>query len=278
MSKRIAVLYSGGLDSFIMYKMAKLQYPNAQIDAYYFDHGNPTAKKEIEKLPDFVQVRKLDWLDETNLPIEQPGRREGAIMIPGRNLVFGVLLACQELPDEIWMGTLHGETHDKGTDKNWVFLNKMSEVVNYVLGPFRKGKPIRFLFPLADAGLNKLGEVKWALENGVNIEDLINTRSCHDGSTDKCGACIQCFKRWAVFGALGYCEEYDVHPLQSEFGKQFIFDMLRCELGEDNYYGKDTRAEIVPQLIYLFKREKEFGLLTSQAFEPRSANLLERLV
>ena len=268
---KIAVLYSGGLDSYIMYHMAKTQCSaKDEVVAIYYDHGQPVAKREIAKLPDFVEVRNIDWLTESKLPVAQPGRREGAIMIPGRNLVFGTLIACQELPDEIWMGTLKGETHDKGTDKNYTFLGHLNTTVNYVLGPFKYHSPITARFPLAEAGLDKLGEVQWALANGLTKEQLVATRSCHDGDSDACGQCIQCVKRWAVFGECGFEESYDVHPLDSEFGKKFVYDLVNCALGNDEYYGQETRAEMMP---WILKQAKE----NSAKFETRTLRLIEQL-
>jgi 7-cyano-7-deazaguanine synthase in queuosine biosynthesis len=267
---KISVLYSGGLDSFIMYHMAKLQHPNDEVVAIYYDHGQPVAEKEIANLPDFVEVRKVDWLSQEKTPIAQPGRREGAIMIPGRNLVFGTLIACQELPDEIWMGALKGETHEKGTDKNYTFLEHLNTTINYVLGPFKHHSPIKARFPLADAGLDKLGEVVWALDNGLTQEDLLSTRSCHDGDSDACGQCIQCIKRWAVFGECGFEEQYDVHPLESEFGKQFVYDMLNCALGNDDYYGEETRAEMIPFILFYADKYPE-------KYENRTLELIKQL-
>lgn len=267
MSKKITILYSGGLDSYIMYHYAKINEPNAEVNCIYWDHGQPVAEREIAGLPDFVEVRKVDWLGKDKTPIAQPGRREGAIMIPGRNLVFGVLIACQELPDEIWMGALHGETHAKGTDKNYLFLDHLNATINYVVGPFRNNKYMKARFPLAEAGLDKLGEVKWALDNGLTPEMLMNTRSCHDGSTNKCGNCIQCIKRWAVFGECGFEETYDIHPLKSEFGRKFVYDMANCALGNDDYYDYDTRAEMMPFL-------KKYAITNPEKFDEE---LLERM-
>lgn len=267
---KIAVLYSGGLDSYIMYHMAKKTHPNDEIICIYYDHGQPVAKREIENLPDFVKIKKVQWLDENNGPIAQPGRREGAIMIPGRNLVFGVLLACQELPDEIWMGTLHGETHEKGTDKNYIFLKYLNETINYVLGPFKYFSPIQVKFPLADSKLNKLEEVRWALNNGISKEDLIKTRSCHNGDTDRCGACIQCIKRWAVFGECGFTEDYDIHPLDSDFGRVFVYDLINCAVGNDNYYSEETREEMMP---FILRYSKQFP----EKFEKRTLELIQKI-
>jgi 7-cyano-7-deazaguanine synthase in queuosine biosynthesis len=267
--KKIAMSYSGGLDRAIMYHMAKIQNPDAEIKAVYWDHGQPNAQREIAGLPDFVEIRKVDWLGKDKQPVTQPGRREGAIMIPGRNLVFATLLACQELADEIWIGALQGELHLKGTDKNRIFQNLTSGTLSYVLSPWLpEGSNI--VFPLADAKLDKLGEVKWALENGLTKEDLLKTRSCHSGDTERCGECIQCVKRWAVFGECGFSEDYDIHPLDSDFGKQFVYDLVNCALGNDDYYDETTRAEMMPYILRTFRE-------TPELYELRTRKLLEEL-
>lgn len=258
MSKKIVILYSGGLDSFIMRRIAQVTEPNAEIKCIYWDHGQPVAQKEIATLPKDIEVRKVDWLNlDGKTTVAQKGRREGAIMIPGRNLVFAVLTACEELPDEIWMGTLHGETHSKGTDKNFVFLEKTEELLNYVIGPFLQ-TDLTIRFPLAEMELNKSKEVTWALNNGLTQEQLTSTRSCHDGNSNGCGNCIQCFKRWCAFGENKISENYDIHPLLSDFGCKFAYDMVMCELGKDDYYEPQTRAEIIPFLKFFYKQSPEY--------------------
>ena len=248
---KISILYSGGLDSRVMWEIAKQETVDTDIQLIYWDHGQPVAQREIATLPKEVEVRKVDWL---NLPyqdlVTQKGRREGQIMIPGRNLALAVLTACQELPDQLWIGTLHGEAHEKGTDKNYLFLTLMEKTLNYVLGPFLKAK-IKVRFPLEEMALNKVSEVSWALRVGVSAKELLRTRSCHDSTTDRCGNCIQCFKRMCAFGMNNITEEYDVDPLYSEFGIKFTQDILSCEAGLDDYYDKDTRAEIIPYLRFV---------------------------
>jgi len=267
--KKIAMSYSGGLDSAIMYHMAKINNPDAEIKTIYWDHGQPNAQREIQGLPDFVEVRKVDWLGKDKQPVTQPGRREGPIMIPGRNLVFATLLACQEVADEIHIGALQGELHLKGTDKNRIFAASASATLSYVLSPWLP-EGVQVKFPLADAGLDKLGEVRWALDNNLTEEDLLATRSCHSGDTERCGECIQCVKRWAVFGACGFKEDYDIHPLESDFGRKFIYDLISCELGTDDYYDAVTRAEMMPYIYETYH-------LNLELFEDRTLILLERL-
>ena len=60
--KKIAILYSGGLDSYILYHYAKITNPTDDIIGVYWDHGQEADEAEQLSLPDFVQVRKVDWL------------------------------------------------------------------------------------------------------------------------------------------------------------------------------------------------------------------------
>ncbi|MCK9273379.1 7-cyano-7-deazaguanine synthase [Candidatus Gracilibacteria bacterium] len=259
--KNIIILYSGGLDSYILYQYAKKNYPNDNIKAIYWNYYQDVAKIEISKLPNFVEIRNLDWMNlKGKTSIECPGRNEGPIFIPGRNLVFAVLCACEDLPDEIWLGTLAGETHNKGTDKNYQFLWNMNATLNYVLGPFLGEKKIECKFPLADAGMNKLDCVNWALNNGITKEELISTYSCHSGKDIPCGECVQCIKRWSIFGQNGFTEKYNVNPATTKQGLLMFEEMIRCKLGGDNpYYNQESIQEILPFFMqYALKNQHLF--------------------
>lgn len=212
---KIVILYSGGLDSFIMYHYAKAHYPDADIKCLFFDHGQAAVEAEIKALPDFVTVRKMDWLGDEIKPIaKKDDPFAGAVYIPGRNLIFGALAACQEIADEVWMGTVWDEDNPKGTDKNEKFRHDTSELLSYVLSPFIDGVKIRF--PFVEDELTKEKMVAWALDQGVAQEDILKTVSCWLQDSDKpCGECKQCSKRMLVFGLNGFSEEYVVHPLQS---------------------------------------------------------------
>ena len=245
--KKVVILYSGGLDSFLMYRASLAN--GDDVTCVYYNHGQPVAFEEIRLLPDFVEVLNVDWLDEQTQPVEQPNRREGAIMIPGRNLVMAVLAACKYLPDEIWLGALASECHDKGTDKNRKFLDTVNDTLNYVIGPFLENK-IVVRFPLADMGLNKKTLIDTALkENWATRIELIETRSCHNPNYHACGNCVQCVKRWAVFGIHGFQDYFAEWPPRSEFGEPFIYDILRAALGEDTYHDAEGVSEIMPQIL-----------------------------
>lgn len=205
---KIVILYSSGLDSKIMKRYAEVKYPLAEVKCIYYAHGAESEEQEISLLPDFVEVRKIDWLgDKIKAVAKKEDPFAGAIYIPGRNLIFSALAACQEIADEIWMGTLWDEDNPKGTDKNATFRNLTSGVLSYVLSPFIDNVTVRF--PFVEEKWSKQHAVEWALKNGLNAEEVMNTVSCWHYHGDRpCGKCKQCFKRNMVLFMNKAAEEY----------------------------------------------------------------------
>lgn len=252
----ITILYSGGLDSRIMYHMAQVLRPEDNIRCIWFDIGQPYNEKEFRALPSFVEVRKLEWLrsldsngqwidsPEGELGIKGKGNETGQIYIPGRNAVLITQAACLTLADEVWLGALLGEVHDKATDKNYTFREKIQDLLSYTLSPFREGKPsIKVRYPLAEFGLNKLTSVKWALDNNLPKEDILKTSSCLSAEPGNCGHCVVCFRRWGIFKQLGFSEPYNVDPLAVEANRSILREMLK---GGESYYDEHRRSEILP--------------------------------
>lgn len=215
---RIVILYSSGLDSRIMLHYAKVKHPEAEIKCIYYAHGAESEQAEIDRLPDFVEVRKIDWLNDKIKPVaKKEDPFAGAIYIPGRNLVFATLAACQELANEIWMGTLVDEVNPKGTDKNDTFRHLASGTISYALSPFIDWVTVRF--PFAEAEMTKADAVCWALLNGMTPEEILDTTSCWHRTGDlPCGQCKQCFKRALVLKMNDLSEECEIDPLDSDYG------------------------------------------------------------
>ena len=207
---KICLLYSGGLDSYILYQYALKQYDKDEIKCLYWNHYQESADIEIESLPNFVEVRNVDWINKVNGYFEKEGDPSGPIYIPGRNLVFAVLSACQELCEEIWLGAVLEEDHKGATDKNKKFLNESSKLLTYVLSPFCNNIKIRT--PFVEERMTKRDIVGWALSEGCSFSDLEKTVSCYnseekDGKKIACGKCKQCLRRFAIFGSYGYEEK-----------------------------------------------------------------------
>lgn len=223
---KIAMLYSGGLDSFILKKYAEFVHPYAEIKYLYYAHGAESENAEILSLPDFVKVRRVEWLNNEYRALEKShDAHSGPIWIPGRNLVFTALAACQELADEVWLGTVYDEDHSKNTDKNQKYMDLTSELLTHVLSPFKN--EVRVRAPFVEHCWTKRDCVAWALENGATPEQLMATVSCWFlGGAKPCGQCKQCFKRWMVFKLNGFEEEYDQHPIDSPYGIKMLAALL----------------------------------------------------
>jgi len=225
---KITILYSGGLDSFIMYKLAMSNYPDADIKCVYYAHGAESEEFEIASLPDFVIVKRIDWLGKDIRPkakIEDPFA--GEIYIPGRNMVFCTLAASQFLPDQIWLGVLRDENNNKATDKNTTFKNLSKSLISYVLSPFLDQCDI--VFPFDDLGWTKEDSVRWALTHNTTEEELKSTISCWSHNGEPCGRCKQCFKRKLVFSINGISEKFKEDPLNSEYGFNLAKNFLTAK-------------------------------------------------
>jgi 7-cyano-7-deazaguanine synthase in queuosine biosynthesis len=257
--KEIVILYSGGLDSFIMKKLAESK--GYDVKLIHFDIGQGYSEKEDSAIKNSgfdVEVRKVDWLRPQQ---ELSGKQEnnsGNIFIPGRNMILSSLAASIELPDEVWMGGLKGEDHAGATDKNKTFIDKTNELWSYVYSPFDKVP--KLVFPLVDQMWGKFEAVQWLYENGhATKEEILNTSSCLSDSKEKnCGHCVVCCRRKYIFKQLGFEEEYAQDPLTGESNLKMIIEMLKTPKDakdEDVHYDVWRRREIVPGLYIEFGTE-----------------------
>ena len=225
--KRIVICFSGGLDSMMMVALAKHRHPDAEIICLFFDHGQDSARAEIQALPSYVKVRVVDWLDhEVKAVPKKSDPFAGPIYIPGRNMVFAALAACQYLPDEVWMGTLWDEANEQATDKNLVFLDKLNDTLRYVLSPFSDS--VRVRFPFVESGWTKTDALRYLLGVGaVSKSDIAQTTSCwHNVTGTPCGLCKQCVKRALIMYQFGITEKHESlhHPL--DIGHEFYMRLI----------------------------------------------------
>jgi 7-cyano-7-deazaguanine synthase in queuosine biosynthesis len=224
MKRKIVLLYSSGLDSYILHHFAKINHPNDEVVCVYYQHGADSEEKELASLPDFVKVRKVEWLGNIKPVAKKDDPFAGAIYIPGRNLVFATLAASQELASEVWMGTVVDEDNFKATDKNEHFRNKTSELLTYVLSPFLDQVKVRF--PFVEMKWTKEDAVRWALANNITKEQLLETVSCWHYDSKPCGECKQCVKRSLVFALNGFSEECKSDPLTNDYGRELMQQYL----------------------------------------------------
>ena len=249
---KIVILYSGGLDSTLMYRYAQVTHPDAEVIAVYFAHGVDAEKHELDRLPSYVQVRRIDWLDDKIKPVANRKKTGfGPIYIPGRNMIFFNLAACIYLPDEVWMGALWDEDDPEATDKNKTFEQLASGTASYVLSPFIDNVKLRM--PFVENEWCKKELVGWALQNGFTSEEILHTTSCYytDGQRG-CGKCVQCLKRHLVmfYNGIDDSDRYQIPFFSPEHQEmaQFFRDNPEKERGEIlrmiKYYEEKTGTKI----------------------------------
>lgn len=238
---KIVIAYSGGLDSLLMWKYAQLKYPFAEIIRVYIDIGHDYAWKELNVLDDNVIIENLKDFQATTK--DKEGTDSGSIFIPGRNLLFVTYIACKYLPDEIWLGALKGEDHSGSTDKNEKFRFDSSELLSYVLSPFKNKIKVRY--PFIDENWGKFELTQWGVEQGYTTE-IINSSSCLSGEQGNCGTCVVCTRRAGIFKQLGFYEEYNINPFEHIGNYPMFKEML---IG--NHYDEFRKREIIPALQLL---------------------------
>lgn len=251
---KICILYSGGLDSFLMYQYAKVYYPDTEIKLVWFNIGQPNGLKELEavfKAPKPVDIKSVDWDSQ---PVGKSGnyaQYSSSIWIPGRNLVLAVLASAIYLPDEIWLGAMDGEAHQNATDKNEKFTELLNELMAYVYNIY--GYNIKLRMPFVEQKMSKLEATKWALENGVSVEEIKQTQSCLSDTEHNCGTCIVCIRRWGIFGQLGFSEEYETNILSDKNNIMYLIDL------NNGIKGEKRKQEVIPYLQSLLGADVDVG-------------------
>lgn len=260
-NKTILLLYSGGLDSYLLYKLWESEYPSHNLICLNYNLGQEYADKELHSIHKLIQsgevdgnkfvFKNIDWLDDSSTLIGKENSLSGNIIIPGRNAVLATLAACNYLPDEIWMGALKGEDHEKSTDKNETFRTLINSQLQYVLQ-----KNIEVRFPFIERKMGKYEIVDWALNDlKIPLETLTSTSSCLSGESGNCGKCVVCFRRWGIFYSLtGMTENYNVHPMADINNLKMLYAMVKYELQLDKscHYDEYRRREIIPGALRYF--------------------------
>lgn len=243
MGKKIVVLHSGGMDSTVMWKLAKEDVQN-EVIAVYFDIGHEYAWKEKTRLPQEAHIHDMTWFKAEGKG--KAGNAMNNIFIPGRNSLFATIAACKYIPDEIWLGSIMGEIHQHATDKNLEFLHRQNELLDYVLSPFGK---VKVVFPFVERKWGKVEMLKWACANGMQ-QDIIASSSCFSGEAGNCGKCGVCLRRAGIFPQFNMEEKYNTDPWNAPENRKILQGLILAEIFQnDSHYDAYRREEIIPTLI-----------------------------
>lgn len=240
---KCVVLHSGGLDSTVMYRMAKESGRFDEVIPVYFDIGHEYAWKEKQRLPPETQVFDMQWFQAEGKGKE--GNAMANIFIPGRNMMFATLAACKFVPNEIWLGSLMGEIHAQATDKNLTYRFKQNNLLQYVLSPFGE---VQVVFPFVDKQMGKLGVTALGISYGMK-DEIEKSSSCMSGEAGSCGKCGVCLRRAGIFAQLGLEEKFNVDPWTAKENFKMILALLDAAIREDySHYDWYRIEEIVPTL------------------------------
>lgn len=260
MTNKTVILYSGGLDSFILREYAQRVLQLNPISVF-FDYGQPYLKKELAALPEDVIVHKIDWLKEHSVT-GQIGGSEYSYYITNRNLSLISLAASIYTPNLILTAFYHC-TDERSTDANTEFLTRANDLLKYIIVPYYTSE-FSVEAPFSTLGWGgKLEAIQWALSVGIIAEQLLATSSCFDPHVERCGVCDACFNRWLALSANGIEETYTEHPLDSarylpvvkrvissdSANRDFMLPIVKRYLGLK--YIEDVLAEVNNRILLL---------------------------
>lgn len=186
------LLYSGGMDSFLI---NKLWQPDILL---YVNMHTRYSKQEMERLPNNVLVVDLDlglW--------ERPDA-----IIPLRNLYL--VMVASNYGNRICLGATAG---DRVLDKSHAFAAKASSLLSYLYSPqhwIPEGQKIEIDLSFKDH--TKTDLIRMYVAEGGNLEYAFNhSFSCYDPiGYQPCWNCKPCFRKFVAFYINGFQFEDNV--------------------------------------------------------------------
>jgi 7-cyano-7-deazaguanine synthase in queuosine biosynthesis len=247
--KKIAVLSSGGLDSFIAYRFGVKFYGEDSVTPVFVKYGQPYYDKENEAVTSLFGDKLLrinadlacEKLD--NVPTIQ--KQE----IFGRNLLlafYGALVA-----PNVWIASLETEINPFAVrDKSPEFNQLTSGLLSFIL----KNRQLKTTIESPFDSLSKTEVVTTGLKLGITPEEITKTVSCYDPKFHTCGMCSTCFKRWVALSNNGIQEKMEHDPAtENEYGQKVI-SLMRKEANEDSWTSRFSKKRKIETHNALIRR------------------------
>lgn len=220
------LLYSGGMDSWLMSKLWK---PDIKL---YVDMKTRYSENEL------ARIRKEPDVQVVEFPLGQ-WEREDAI-IPLRNLYLA-MVACNVTGSEdveILIGATAG---DRVLDKSPEFVNKTTDLLSYLYTPqhwIPEGKKVRVCIDYKQ--YTKTDLLKMFKEQGGDLEEAFTRSfSCYDPvDGHECWHCKPCFRKFTAFSEAGYEFSDDVARTVCSYIKTDILPDI-----EAGTYGRGEKEE-----------------------------------
>lgn len=211
----VSIMYSGGLDSYIMYHYAKATGHNPLCISV--DLGHPYAEIEWQSycnMPDNDYKPNVIRLNFSDLYPAIANRITNQI-IPSRNVLLAVIGSM--FNSRVWLGVLDGEQNGKEHDKSYKYFQDTTNLLTFTNSFFQEATIVETPF----SHMTKAQTIGWALQYGIPEERLFETTSCYSGTHKKCGVCLTCYKRKVAFLLNGIDEPgYDKNPLKTSYARE----------------------------------------------------------
>lgn len=184
-----ALLYSGGMDSWLIDKLWK---PDVKI---YVNLGTEYSNEEIKRLPVDVQIINFPFLNQFSLKNS---------IIPLRNLYLYAIAANATFFEnvEICLGALDG---DRINDKTQKFADLLNDVMQYLYEDQQSqpGRKIKISMPYKNKSKRELCEMY--VKNGGCLKDVFySSFTCyHPVNGAECLSCKACFRKAIPFIVAG---------------------------------------------------------------------------
>jgi len=216
-SNKVMVLYSGGLDCSVAYKLATLFAKD--ISLLFFDYGqrNVVEEKsscrgifrgEKRKNIHYIKINLNSFFESISnncgllsREINLTDENKELEYVPFRNTIFISIALCICQTKNIHMIVTGSQNDDViSPDNSSLYYDALNELISMQYGT----KQI-YLNPI----LKKIGGKKETIQLGDILGvDFENTWTCHKESQDsqrriQCGECIDCRARYAAFKELG---------------------------------------------------------------------------
>ena len=248
MSKNVSIMFSGGLDSTIMYHYAiKNNFTPTMI---YVNLGHPYVKKE-------QQAIKITGLSHITINMKDLypaiSARLNNQIIPSRNLLLATIGGM--FNKRVWLGVLEGEQLGKEHDKSKKFFRDSTALLSYLNEYFQDETVVETPF----SHMTKADTITWALTTGgLKREQLFETSSCYHPKELKCGECLTCVKRHMAFTLNGILEPgYAKKPWETPYMKELETEIPKAIANND--YTRFTKERANEFLEY----QEKFRELTS---------------
>lgn len=225
-NERRVLLYSQGLDSFIM---SKLIPHDEKLFIITGTKDNEVERDRISQSDFDVSILDLSFLAQFELANK---------IIPFRNMFFA--LAAAQYGSVILMASTKGDTT---RDKDDVFGHLMSAMMSYFgmgsVDKVRYSGPCRIELPFRQYTKREL--VQMYLDTGFPREDLVRqSSSCYfpiDGQ--ECGRCRSCLRKFTALALNGISPSFEV-PTTS---------LLEEHLNESIRKGREQEAEEIKEVL-----------------------------